>query len=161
MGAHVRRPPPTWLHHDMPHGYVAEVDLLDLDAWELERLVRARQIFGTSLGHAHILTHRHPTVNAAARSGTRHLRTSPAPVTQAVLVGLVLNACSGWWWADPLGRYVLLYDAIREARESLSKRRITMPHPCRTAPPSRCEFRGSPQHPQSFGSFGEVERRHT
>ncbi len=28
----------------MPHGYVAEVDLLDLDAWELERLVRARQI---------------------------------------------------------------------------------------------------------------------
>jgi len=38
----------------------------------------------------------------------------------AVLVGLVLNAVTGWWWADPLAGYVLLYYAIREARESLS-----------------------------------------
>ena len=41
-----------------------------------------------------------------------------APV--AVLVGLVLNAVAGWWWADPLAGYVLLYYAVREARESLS-----------------------------------------
>lgn len=38
----------------------------------------------------------------------------------AVLIGLVLNAAAGWWWADPLAGYVLLYYAIREARESLS-----------------------------------------
>ena len=38
----------------------------------------------------------------------------------AVLVGLVLNAVAGWWWADPLAGYVLLYYAVREARESLS-----------------------------------------
>ncbi len=38
----------------------------------------------------------------------------------AVLCGLVLNAVAGWWWADPLAGYVLLYYAIREARESLS-----------------------------------------
>jgi divalent metal cation (Fe/Co/Zn/Cd) transporter len=37
----------------------------------------------------------------------------------AVLVGLVLNAVAGWWWADPLAGYVLLYYAVREARESL------------------------------------------
>ena len=37
----------------------------------------------------------------------------------AVLVGLVLNALFGWWWADPLAGYVLLYYAIREARDSL------------------------------------------
>ncbi len=37
-----------------------------------------------------------------------------------VLVGLVLNAVAGWWWADPLAGYVLLYYAVREARESLS-----------------------------------------
>ena len=36
----------------------------------------------------------------------------------AVLVGLVLNAVAGWWWADPLAGYVLLYYAVREARES-------------------------------------------
>jgi divalent metal cation (Fe/Co/Zn/Cd) transporter len=38
----------------------------------------------------------------------------------AVLVGLVLNAGAGWWWADPFAGYVLLYYAVREARESLS-----------------------------------------
>jgi divalent metal cation (Fe/Co/Zn/Cd) transporter len=37
----------------------------------------------------------------------------------AVLVGLVLNAAAGWWWADPLAGYVLVYYAVREARESL------------------------------------------
>lgn len=40
----------------------------------------------------------------------------------AVLAGLVLNATAGWWWADPLAGYVLLYYAIREARASLSNR---------------------------------------
>jgi divalent metal cation (Fe/Co/Zn/Cd) transporter len=38
----------------------------------------------------------------------------------AVLVGLLLNAFAGWWWADPLAGYVLLYYALREARNSLS-----------------------------------------
>jgi divalent metal cation (Fe/Co/Zn/Cd) transporter len=38
----------------------------------------------------------------------------------AVLVGLVLNAALGWWWADPLAGYVLVYYAIREAREALA-----------------------------------------
>ena len=38
----------------------------------------------------------------------------------AVLVGLTLNALLGWWWADPLAGYVLLYYAIREAREALT-----------------------------------------
>ncbi len=38
----------------------------------------------------------------------------------AVLVGLILNTIAGWWWADPLAGYVLLYYATREARESLS-----------------------------------------
>lgn len=37
----------------------------------------------------------------------------------AVLCGLVLNALAGWWWADPLAGYVLLYYAVRESRLSL------------------------------------------
>ena len=32
----------------------------------------------------------------------------------AVLAGLVLNAASGWWWADPLAGYVLAGYAVRE-----------------------------------------------
>jgi divalent metal cation (Fe/Co/Zn/Cd) transporter len=37
----------------------------------------------------------------------------------AVLLGLVLNAFVGWWWADPVAGYVIIYYAIREARASL------------------------------------------
>jgi divalent metal cation (Fe/Co/Zn/Cd) transporter len=33
----------------------------------------------------------------------------------AVWMGLVFNTLLGWWWADPLAGYVLLYYAIREA----------------------------------------------
>jgi len=35
----------------------------------------------------------------------------------AVLAGLALNAALGWWWADPLAGYVLVYYAAREAFE--------------------------------------------
>jgi divalent metal cation (Fe/Co/Zn/Cd) transporter len=35
----------------------------------------------------------------------------------AVLAGLALNASLGWWWADPLAGYVLVYYAGREVRE--------------------------------------------
>jgi len=34
----------------------------------------------------------------------------------AVLVGLVLNAALGWWWADPAAGYVLVFYAAREVR---------------------------------------------
>ncbi len=35
----------------------------------------------------------------------------------AVLLGLVLNAVLGWWWADPAAGYVLVFYAAREVRE--------------------------------------------
>jgi len=35
----------------------------------------------------------------------------------AVLLGLLLNAALGWWWADPAAGYVLVYYAVREVRE--------------------------------------------
>ncbi|GHO84049.1 cation transporter [Dictyobacter formicarum] len=37
----------------------------------------------------------------------------------AVLVGLVLNALFGWWWADPLASLVIVYYGIREAFHAL------------------------------------------
>jgi divalent metal cation (Fe/Co/Zn/Cd) transporter len=33
-----------------------------------------------------------------------------------VLLGLVLNAAAGWWWADPVAAYVLVLYGAREAR---------------------------------------------
>jgi divalent metal cation (Fe/Co/Zn/Cd) transporter len=38
----------------------------------------------------------------------------------AVLLGLVLNAGLGWWWADPAAGYVLVYYAAGEVREIFS-----------------------------------------
>ncbi|HEY3506416.1 MAG TPA: cation transporter [Actinocatenispora sp.] len=45
-----------------------------------------------------------------------------AILATAVLAGLALNALLGWWWADPLAGYVLVYYAIRE---TLTVRRDT------------------------------------
>jgi divalent metal cation (Fe/Co/Zn/Cd) transporter len=37
----------------------------------------------------------------------------------AVLIGLVLNAAFGWWWADPVAGYVLVYYGVREGWTAL------------------------------------------
>ena len=37
-----------------------------------------------------------------------------ALLATAVLGGLVLNAGPGWWWADPLAGYVILFYGLKE-----------------------------------------------
>jgi divalent metal cation (Fe/Co/Zn/Cd) transporter len=37
----------------------------------------------------------------------------------AVLLGLILNALFGWWWADPLAALMIIYYGIREAIHAL------------------------------------------
>jgi len=39
-----------------------------------------------------------------------------AVLALAVLIGLILNAAWGWWWADPVAGYVLVFYAAREVR---------------------------------------------
>jgi divalent metal cation (Fe/Co/Zn/Cd) transporter len=41
----------------------------------------------------------------------------------AVLVGLVLNAAAGWWWADPAAGYVIVFYGVKEGRVALSEAR--------------------------------------
>ncbi len=36
-----------------------------------------------------------------------------------LLVGLVLRAALGWWWADPLAALGIVYFIVREGREAL------------------------------------------
>jgi divalent metal cation (Fe/Co/Zn/Cd) transporter len=38
----------------------------------------------------------------------------------AVLLGLILNAALGWWWADPAAGYVLVFYGAREVRQIFS-----------------------------------------
>lgn len=40
-------------------------------------------------------------------------------LASAVVVGLTLNAAFGWWWADPLAGYVLVFYGAREAWQIL------------------------------------------
>ena len=39
---------------------------------------------------------------------------SSMPTFGAVLIGLILDALFGWWWADPLASLVIVYYGIRE-----------------------------------------------
>jgi divalent metal cation (Fe/Co/Zn/Cd) transporter len=40
-----------------------------------------------------------------------------AVLATAVLAGLILNAAAGSWWADPMAALVIVFYALREARE--------------------------------------------
>jgi divalent metal cation (Fe/Co/Zn/Cd) transporter len=41
-----------------------------------------------------------------------------AYLSVALLVGLLLNAVAGWWWADPAAALVIAAVALREGRET-------------------------------------------
>jgi divalent metal cation (Fe/Co/Zn/Cd) transporter len=45
-----------------------------------------------------------------------------ALLASAVLTGLALNAGLGWWWADPLAGYVILFYGLEEATVLLRHR---------------------------------------
>lgn len=57
--------------------------------------------------------------------GNRVLRTEArvtlidAYLAGAVVLGLVVNAALGWWWADPLAGLVIVYYGLREGRQAL------------------------------------------
>jgi divalent metal cation (Fe/Co/Zn/Cd) transporter len=76
----------------------------------------------------------------------------------AVLLGLLLNAALGWWWADPAAGYVLVYYAAREVREILSAvtRRLR-----RSRRPGRVLVRGTRPPGQPWRGHRERrDRRH-
>ncbi|HLV97091.1 MAG TPA: hypothetical protein VKT82_00310 [Ktedonobacterales bacterium] len=64
-------------------------------------LAWGKRITGTGLKNATLLTEGKVTLVDAYLAG-------------AVLVGLLLNALFGWWWADPLASLVIVYYGVRE-----------------------------------------------
>ena len=80
-------------------------------------LVTALVMFGLAFGKARTGAElSNPVLQAEGR-----ITMIDGVLATAVLFGLTLNAIAGWWWADPLAGYVLLYYAVREARESLKR----------------------------------------
>lgn len=64
-------------------------------------LAWGKLVTGRQLGNAVLLTEARVTVIDGI-------------LAASVLVGLVLNALVGWWWADPLAGLVIVYYGIRE-----------------------------------------------
>jgi divalent metal cation (Fe/Co/Zn/Cd) transporter len=64
-------------------------------------LALGKRVTGKQLGNVVLTTEGHVTLIDAYLAG-------------AVLIGLILNAHFGWWWADPLASLVIVYYGIRE-----------------------------------------------
>ncbi len=64
-------------------------------------LARGKRVVGQQLGNPVLRTEARVTLIDAA-------------LAAAVLVGLVLNAVLGWWWADPLAGLVIVYYGLKE-----------------------------------------------
>jgi divalent metal cation (Fe/Co/Zn/Cd) transporter len=56
------------------------------------------------------------TSSATVKEGAQNMVC--AYLSVALLVGLLLNALAGWWWADPAAALVIAAVAFREGRES-------------------------------------------
>lgn len=56
-----------------------------------------------------------PVLNAEGR-----VTTIDGTLAAAVLAGLLLNSLAGWWWADPVAGYLLVYYALRETRTTFT-----------------------------------------
>jgi divalent metal cation (Fe/Co/Zn/Cd) transporter len=50
-------------------------------------------------------------------------------LSTATLIGLLLNALLGWWWADPMAGLLIAVIAVREARESFEEAGEFSAHP--------------------------------
>jgi len=68
-------------------------------------LAWGKKVTGKQLGNPVLMTEAHVTLIDAYLAG-------------AVLVGVVLNALFGWWWADPLAGLVIVYYGAREGWEA-------------------------------------------
>ncbi len=64
-------------------------------------LAAGKRATGAHLGNAVLMTEARVTLIDAS-------------LAAAVLVGLVLNALLGWWWADPLAGLMIVYYGIKE-----------------------------------------------
>ena len=74
--------------------------------------VTALVMFGLAYGKHRVGTAlRNPVLTAEAR-----VTVIDGLLAVAVLLGLLLNAALGWWWADPASGLVIVYYAVREAR---------------------------------------------
>jgi divalent metal cation (Fe/Co/Zn/Cd) transporter len=91
----------TLIMQSHPHHSPLGIAWLAATAIVMFLLARGKLITGRQLGNAVLLTEARVTVIDGI-------------LAASVLVGLVLNALLGWWWADPAASLVIVYYGIRE-----------------------------------------------
>jgi divalent metal cation (Fe/Co/Zn/Cd) transporter len=89
-----------------PHHSQVGIGWLAATAVVMFALAYAKRITGRALGSRVLETESRVT-------------TIDGYLAVAVLVGLVLNAAVGWWWADPLAGLVIVFYGFREGWASL------------------------------------------
>ena len=62
-------------------------------------------------------------IGSAALKADAACSVTCAYMSFTLLAGLLLNRLFGWWWADPLAAFVLVYFIVREGREALHEAR--------------------------------------
>lgn len=96
-----------------PHRSLAGIIWLALTAAVMFSLASGKRTTGSALGNRVLETEARVTVIDGL-------------LATAVLVGLVMNATVGWWWADPAAAFVIVYYGVREGwlalHESISSR---------------------------------------
>lgn len=91
-----------------PHHSQLGIAWLTLTAIAMFTLARGKAITGIALGNRVLQTEARVTIIDGL-------------LAVAVLAGLLLNAALGWWWADPLAAFVIVYYGLREGRTALSE----------------------------------------
>jgi divalent metal cation (Fe/Co/Zn/Cd) transporter len=88
-----------------PHASTPGIVLAALSLLVMPVLAQAKRRTGQAMGRATVVA-----------DSTQTLLCTYLSVV--LLVGLVLNATIGWWWADPLAGLVIAALAVREGREA-------------------------------------------
>lgn len=91
-----------------PHHSLVGIVWLSLTAVAMFALAHGKSAMGRALGNRVLQTEARVTIIDGL-------------LAVAVLVGLILNAAFGWWWADPLAALVIVYYGLREGIGALTE----------------------------------------
>lgn len=89
-----------------PRESIPGIAWLAMTAAAMFALARAKATTGRALGNRTLETEARVTV-------------IDGYLASAILVGLVLRASAGWWWADPAAAFVIVIYGVKEGRASL------------------------------------------
>ena len=105
----------TLIHREAPHRSIAGVVLAVLSLIAMPLLAAAKRAAAQGLG-------------SAALSADSRQTSLCAYLSLILVVGLILNASVGWWWADPVAALLMVPIIANEGREAMKGERCADCH---------------------------------